>query len=43
MIEMDARELIGIAVFLAVCVVLLILANIPPRPRKKHRRQDYGR
>ena len=40
---MDTREIIGIVVFLGVCVILLILANIKPKPVKKHRRQDYGR
>ena len=39
----DTREFIGIAVFLGVIVVLLVLANIKPKPVKKHRRHDYGR
>ena len=40
---MDTREIIGIVVFLGVIVILLLLANIKPKPEKKHRRHDYGR
>ena len=40
---LDTRQWIGIIAFLLVIVVLLILANIKPKPIKKHRRHDYGR